>query len=144
MSYNYEEIAQNSDKHPVIFFDGYCNLCNSSVDFIVRHDRKRKFRFASLQSEAAKHLIGDGPIALDDPSSFVLYINQKQKTQSTAALRVLTGLGLPYCLAGIFFIVPRFIRNWAYRKISKNRYAWFGKKETCRLPTEEERGLFYG
>ncbi|MBO6516042.1 MAG: DUF393 domain-containing protein [Bacteroidia bacterium] len=129
-------------EHPILFFDGVCNLCNSSVDFVVRNDKRKHFRFAALQSNTAAKLLGDHSINLDDPSSFILYQNGMIQHKSSAALAVLNKLGFPFSLARIFKVLPLFIRDRVYDLVARNRYRWFGKKETCRFPTEEERGLF--
>ena len=128
--------------HPIIFFDGVCNLCTGSVQFIIKHDPKHYFRFASLQSEIGQQLLKENNLPTEGFGSFILFENGKIFTQSTAALRVtkkLTGLwpGL-----SAFLIVPPFIRNGVYNWIAKNRYKWFRKKEACWIPTPELNGLF--
>lgn len=125
--------------HPVLFFDGVCNLCNSSIDFVVRHDKKRRYRFAPLQGATAAHAI---PTQVDAMDSFVLAENGRIYLRSTAALKVLSGLGGIWSLAKALLWIPAPLRDAVYRLIAKNRYRWFGQKDTCRLPTPEERALF--
>jgi predicted DCC family thiol-disulfide oxidoreductase YuxK len=127
--------------HPVVFFDGVCNLCNRTIDFLVRHDRKRRFRFAPLQGETAKAMIPEH-VATGDYDSFVLVEDGRVSTRSTAALRLLAGLGGLWTLALGLLVVPAPLRDAVYRLIAQNRYRWFGKRSSCRLPTPEERQLF--
>ncbi len=126
----------------ILFFDGHCNLCNNSVDFVITRDKKRVFRFAPLQGETAKDVLGDVNIDLEHPDSFVLSKDNKVYFRSTAALMVARQLGFPWSLTSLFLVVPPFIRDAVYNLIARNRYKWFGRKETCRLPSPEERSLF--
>ena len=126
----------------ILFFDGHCNLCNNSVDFVITRDKKRVFRFAPLQGETAKDVLGDVNIDLEHPDSFVLSKDNKVYFRSTAALMVARQLGFPWSLMSVFLVVPPFIRDAVYNLIARNRYKWFGRKETCRLPSPEERSLF--
>lgn len=137
-----DKIKNEHSSYSILFFDGVCNLCNASVDFVVSKDRNRKFRYAPLQSETAKKVLGNTSINLENPSSFVLYHQGTILRKSSAALKVAQLLGFPLSLVSVFFIIPKFIRDWVYSVIADNRYKWFGKKETCRLPTESERELF--
>jgi len=130
--------------HPthIIFFDGVCNLCNSSVNFIIKRDRKNIFYFASLQSDVAKDILGK-----NYPSSgtfdTILYLeNNKLFTYSTAILRIGKKLPFPYPLFYAFIIVPPFIRNYIYGIISRNRYKWFGKKDQCMIPAPGLKAKF--
>ena len=126
----------------ILFFDGHCNLCNNSVDFVITRDKKRVFRFAPLQGETAKDVLGDVNIDLEHPDSFVLSKDNEVYFRSTAALMVARQLGFPWSLMSVFLVVPPFIRDAVYNLIARNRYKWFGRKETCRLPSPEERSLF--
>jgi predicted DCC family thiol-disulfide oxidoreductase YuxK len=125
---------------PIVFFDGVCNLCSSTVQFIIRHDRKARFRFASLQSDFASAELG--PSGLKHLDSIVLKDNGKLYTRSTAALRIAAKLSFPVNLLYIFIAIPPFIRDRVYQYIAKNRYKWFGKKESCWLPTAELKSRF--
>jgi predicted DCC family thiol-disulfide oxidoreductase YuxK len=129
-------------KHPVILFDGVCNLCSNVVQFIIKHDPKRVFRFASLQSSMAKELLKEYHLPPDELNTFVLIENGKAYTHSTGALRIAKHLKGAWPLAYGFIIVPRFIRDAVYNFISKKRYNWFGKKEDCWIPKQEWTSLF--
>ena len=129
---------------PIILFDGICNLCNSSVDRVIRWDRKKVFRFASLQSEFAKNLLNNTSVNPRDLDSIVYFHQGKVKQKSNAAMAIVLKLGFPYSLLYVFKLVPRFLRNYVYDIVARNRYQWFGEKETCRIPTEEEKSLFMG
>ncbi len=128
--------------HPIIFFDGVCNLCTGSVQFIIKHDPKHYFRFASLQSEIGQQLLQENNLPTEEFGSFILFENGKVYTQSTAALRVAKKLNGLWSLLSVFLIIPSFIRNGVYNWIAKNRYNWFGKKEECWIPTKELNDLF--
>lgn len=127
---------------PVVLFDGVCNLCNASVDFIIRRDRKGRLRFAALQSEAAKAFLGNLNIPESQPDSILFYEEGKLYARSAAVLRIAAYLGFPWILTKVILIIPAFVRDAVYDFIARNRFRWFGKKETCRMPTMEERGRF--
>ncbi|MBI2273675.1 MAG: thiol-disulfide oxidoreductase DCC family protein [Bacteroidetes bacterium] len=129
-------------KNPVIFFDGVCNLCTGSVQFIIKHDPKHYFRFASLQSELGKQFLQQNGLSADTFDSFIVWEQGKYYTESTAALRVARKLNGPWPGLYVFILLPAFIRNSVYRLIARNRYRWFGKKEACWVPTPELNGLF--
>ena len=119
----------------IILFDGICNLCNSAVNFVLKRDKNSVFKFASLQSDAAKKLLKNREVSEIDTGSFVLIDDGKVYTRSTAALRVCKHLSGLWPLMTIFMIVPRFMRDWVYNLISKNRYRWFGKRDACMIPS---------
>ena len=129
-------------KNPIIFFDGVCNLCNTSVQFIIRHDQKKLFRFASLQSGIGQQVLKENKLAEKHFDSFILYENGILYTRSTGALKSVKKLSAPWSWLYILIIVPRFIRDGVYSWIAKNRYRWFGKKEACWLPSPELKNLF--
>jgi len=129
-------------EHPVILFDGICNLCNNSVQYVIKHDPEHIFRFASLQSEYGKTVLANFNLPADNFNSFILLKNGKIYTKSTAALMVAKDLSGIAWLLYAFIIIPPFIRNLVYAIIAKNRYKWFGKQETCWLPTAELKTLF--
>ena len=121
----------------IIFFDGVCHLCNSFVDTVVSLDRSHVFQFAPFQGETAKALLND-----QDRNSLetVIYFEAGVPyRKSSAVIKILTKLGGPYKLLNLGWIIPRFLRDAMYGFVAKNRYAWFGKEETCRIPTPEER-----
>jgi len=138
-----ERVApRQPDEPPIVFFDGVCNLCNSSVNFLIKRDRHRRLRFASLQGETAEQLYQQaGPLPEDGQFwSVMLWDERGLCDRSEAALGIARHLGGLWRLATIFRIVPRPIRDAVYEFIARNRYRWFGKKETCRVPTPAERG----
>jgi len=122
---------------PVILFDGVCNLCNASVAFVIRHDPSAYFKFASLQSEAAQKLLKKSDYPNDIPGSFILIEDEKIFKKSTAALRVAKRLRGMIKLIYLFIIVPAFIRDAVYDFIAKRRYKWFGKRDSCMIPSPE-------
>lgn len=126
----------------IVFFDGVCNLCNNSVDFILKRDPHGKFKFASLQSEAAAELLEQHGVDKDIMHTIVLLKNDKVYFRSNAILEIARDLRNPWPLLYIFKLVPGFIRDVVYKFISNNRYRWFGKRDTCRVPTDEERDRF--
>jgi predicted DCC family thiol-disulfide oxidoreductase YuxK len=130
--------------NPIVLFDGVCNLCNRSVQLILRHDPAGRFRFASLQSPAGQEILGRlgiDPKALD---SILVVEGEHWYRESDAALRVARGLSGPWKMLWALRVIPRPLRDGLYRLIARNRYRWFGKQETCWLPTPELRERFLG
>ena len=119
---------------PIILFDGVCNLCSGSVQFILKRDKEKKFTFASLQSTTGQKLLSQFNLPNDTFNSFVLYQDGRMYTRSTAALKLFQQLR-GWKWVKMFWIVPKFIRDAVYNLIAKNRYKWFGKKNECWLPT---------
>ncbi|MDT0554811.1 thiol-disulfide oxidoreductase DCC family protein [Patiriisocius hiemis] len=132
----------NTENKKIILFDGVCNLCNSSVTFVIKRDAKDVFRFAALQEEPGQKLINQYGIDINKTDSIILIENNKAFTKSTAALRIARHLGGAYPLLYGFMIIPVFIRNWVYDYVAKNRYKWYGKKESCMIPTPELKSKF--
>lgn len=128
----------------VILFDGVCNFCNSSVNFVIRHDKKDRFRFAPLQSDTGKKLLDPFQESTMEMDSVVLIENNRLYKRSTAILRIARGLGGVYLLLYGFMIVPRPLRDAVYDFIGRNRYKWFGKKDSCMIPTEAFKRKFMG
>lgn len=125
----------------IVLFDGVCNFCNGSVNFIIRNDPYKNFKFAALQSEFGieqREKFGIG----DDVDSVVLIEDGKAFMHSTAALKIARALGGIWSLAYIFIIVPDFIRDAAYKLFAENRYKLFGRQDACMLPTPEVRERF--
>ena len=125
--------------YPVLYFDGECNLCNSSVQFILCHDRKGIFRFAQLQSAAAGQLLAGQGITAD---SVVLGYKGKYYIKSDAVLQLCRLLGGRFKLLLAGYILPRFLRNRLYDFIAAHRYRWFGKSDHCMLPRPEWKERF--
>ncbi len=127
----------------IVLFDGVCNLCNASIIYIIKHDKNDMFRFAPLQSDIGKAIINEHGVDMSKTDSILLYQpNKGISIKSSAALRIAMKLGFPRNLLRLFFIVPTFMRNWAYDYIAKNRYKWYGKKESCMIPTPELQAKF--
>jgi predicted DCC family thiol-disulfide oxidoreductase YuxK len=119
----------------IIFFDGECNLCNRSVQVVLKNDPHKKFRFASLQSAYAVSYLKSYGTAPFKSETFIVVENGQIFERSTAALRVAKQLKGLWPLLYVFIIVPRFIRDSIYNIIAKNRYKWFGSTNSCWLPT---------
>jgi predicted DCC family thiol-disulfide oxidoreductase YuxK len=147
----------------IILFDGVCNLCNASVNFIIDHDSKKKFHFTSLQSEFAQSLIinsssenklftpkGIIPLnqemqkELNSLNSIIYFEDNVFYQKSDAALRIARHLDGIYKLISIGKILPTALRDSIYEYIARNRYRWFGKSESCRMPTPELKDRFLG
>lgn len=129
------------NKPNIIFFDGVCNLCNGFVDFVIRNDKHDLFKFASLQSNYAKEILKD--FEIENNLNSVIYIQGKSLfTKSDAALLVLKSLGFPFSLAYLFRFSPRFLRDGIYKIIASNRYLIFGKRMSCRIPSDSEKSRF--
>jgi predicted DCC family thiol-disulfide oxidoreductase YuxK len=129
-------------KQQIILFDGVCNLCNGFVQFVINHDPTAKFKFASLQSEAAEKLIEGFQLPPSRPDSIMLIQNKQLYLESTAALRILrqlTGIW-PVLYAGM--LLPAFVRDAVYKIIARNRYRWFGRQESCMLPSPSLKSRF--
>jgi len=134
----------NIPKHKkLILFDGICNLCNSSVNYVIKHDKNNVFMFAPLQSDVGQQIISKHHIDTKKTDSILLYSEENGiDYKSTAALKIAFHLGFPNRLLSVFFIIPTFIRNWGYDYIAKNRYKWYGKKESCMIPTAALKSKF--
>lgn len=123
-------------------FDGICHLCSGWVRFLLRHDRARRYRFASMQGDAGKRLLREHGIDPDDPSSFLLLREGRAETDSGAVIGVVTGLGGAWRAVGILRFVPRWLRDPAYRWIARHRYRLLGRRATCFLPPAAEASRF--
>ena len=126
----------------VIVFDGVCNFCNATVDFVMRHDPQGKFKFGTLQSEPAQKILSRWGLHTEDFETFLLLEEGRVFTKSTAALKIAKHLTSPWFLLVMFRIVPRTIRDGIYDFICRRRYRWMGKRDTCRVPSSAERERF--
>lgn len=126
----------------IVLFDGICNFCNSSVNFIIARDKNDVFKFAALQSDKGIELQKKFSFDPGVLSSIILIDDNKSFTRTSAALRIAKELGFPWYLFYPLLIVPPFLRNIAYNILAHYRYKWFGKREACRVPTPEERAKF--
>jgi predicted DCC family thiol-disulfide oxidoreductase YuxK len=130
------------DSRKIVLFDGVCNLCNSTVQFILKRDKKKQFVFSSLQGKTGTALMQQFGLPEGVYNSFMLVENGKLYTRSAGALRVLKLLGGGWRLLYAFIIIPTFIRNAVYNWIARNRYKWFGKEESCWLPLPQWKDRF--
>ena len=121
----------------LILFDGVCNLCNGSVKFILKHDSKDVFRFAALQSEMGQKLCSKLKIDTNVTDTVIVIEGEKFWTRSDAALRVFRKLPRLWPALYGLVVVPKFIRNFVYNIIARNRYRWFGKRNSCMIPNDE-------
>ncbi len=132
---------------PIILFDGVCNLCNSAVQWVIERDTDRRFRFASLQSDAARREL-ERVLSRDEiealPDSVVLLDADGVHTRSAAALRIACGLGRRFSWLRLGFALPRPIRDAIYDLIARNRYRWFGRRDSCMTPTPDLAARFLG
>ena len=126
----------------IILFDGVCNFCNFWVDFIIKRDKDEIFKFASLQSDAGKTIAEKFLINRQDIDSIILIKGENYFIKSEAALEVVKELKSIWKIFYLLKVIPRPLRDFIYDLIAKNRYAIFGKRDTCRVPTEEEKGKF--
>ena len=126
----------------VVIFDGVCNLCNRSVQFILNHESTPKLKFVPLQSAAGSRIMRLHGFSPEDVRTFVLVLAGKPYIKSDAAIQISKFLRSPWSLLGAIRIVPRPIRNWGYDLVARNRYRWFGRTESCMVPTPEFRARF--
>lgn len=133
----------STDAGPILVFDGVCALCSRSVQFVLRHDRDKIYRFATTQSNAGKALMREHGLDPDAPLSVLLVDGGLGYTESTAMLRVLAGFGGVWQALSVGLrLVPRFLRDPVYRWIARHRYSWFGQREVCYLPDPAQAARF--
>jgi predicted DCC family thiol-disulfide oxidoreductase YuxK len=125
-----------------ILFDGVCNLCNSSVNWVIDHDKKGLFSFASLQSEFGKRRAKELGLGEDYMDTIVFDDEGTLYTQSSAVIKVLRYMGGVYSASIFLLLIPTFIRDFVYKTVANNRYKWFGKRDVCRVPTPELKARF--
>ena len=124
-------MMQLPPNRPVVLFDGICNLCNSSVRFILKHDTREQFLFSSLQSDASEKLLLHLNYKIRQMNSILLVENGQIHEKSDAVLKIASGMRFPWNLAAVFRILPQKLRDTIYDYVAKNRYKWFGKKDNC-------------
>lgn len=136
------EIPDQHAGHPILLFDGVCNLCNSFVQFVIQRDPEAIFRFAPLQSEIGRELSARAGLPLDELNTVVLYHNDRFYIHSDVALQVVRRLpGFWSVLYGLN-VLPKSLRDSIYNWIARNRYRWFGKRESCMMPTPDLKRRF--
>ena len=126
----------------VLIFDGVCNLCAHSVKFILNHESEPVLRFVPLQSSAGARLMREFGFSTDDAKTFVLVSGGRSYVKSDAAIRVAGYLRGIWRVLGVIRIFPRPVRDWAYDVVARNRYRWFGRTESCMVPTADLRARF--
>lgn len=126
----------------LILFDGDCNVCNRSVQFVLQRDPGGRFRFASLQSAAGQAALAAAGFEGEVPDTIILITAGRVWLRSGAVLRIARGLGFPWWVFSVFLLVPAVIRDWFYKLFAARRYRWFGRAENCLVPTPEVRARF--
>lgn len=128
----------------IILFDGVCNLCNGFVHFVIKREKSDIFKFAALQSDQAIELLAQYDLISTDMKSVILIDTGRNKafTESSAVLHIFGNLKGLFPLLQLFFIIPKFIRDFVYQQIAVNRYRWFGKQNSCMIPTPELKKKF--
>lgn len=139
---DYSKLASIPTDKPILLFDGVCNLCNGFVQFVIQRDPAGTIRFASLQSEAGQTLLRAAQMPAEELSTVVLYENGRFYTHSDVPLLVVRKFGGAWPLLYGFVIIPKFIRDSIYNWIARNRYRWFGKRESCMIPTPNLKARF--
>ena len=137
-----DPIATAQAEGPIVLYDGVCGLCDRSVQLILRHDRRGRFRFAALQSEVGKALLERFGLPVEELDSVVLVEDGRAWRKSRAALRIARGMDAPWPLLWPLMIVPRPVADFFYDRVAKNRYRIFGKLDACMLPPPEVRARF--
>lgn len=137
----------DADPRAIIVFDGVCVLCNGWVRFLLRHDRRQRYRFAAMQGDAGRRLLADNGLDPDDPVSFLLVEydrgpSPRVSTDTDAMRRVLTGLGGVWRLGAMSALLPRRVRDPLYRWLARNRYRWFGRHDPCMVPDPAQAHRF--
>ena len=131
---------------PIVLFDGVCNLCAGAVRFVIRRDRRGRFRFAALQSDTGRRILTaarvETPGSGEPPQSLILFAGGKVYRSSTAALLILAGLGRAWPFVATLLVIPAPLRNLVYRFVARNRYHWFGRKTVCEVPQTDEGWRF--
>ncbi len=127
---------------PVILFDGECNLCNWAVNFVLHKDRREIFLFSPVQSDSGREILSKLGLSNREVETIYLLENDKVYSKSTAVLRIWGKLPYPWKLLVAFIIVPKCIRDIIYDVIARNRYGWFGKANSCGIPSEREKSRF--
>lgn len=128
----------------VILFDGVCRLCSTWARFVIRFDRELHFKLATVQSEEGQAILSFFGLPLDEYETMLLVEGDRWYAKSDAFLRVVRRLPFPWPLLTCFRLIPSCLRDWVYDRIARNRYRWFGKYDTCRVPSATEQRRFLG
>ncbi|MEC9342414.1 MAG: DCC1-like thiol-disulfide oxidoreductase family protein [Pseudomonadota bacterium] len=145
--YSYREdpaVPAFADDRPVAIFDGMCVFCSRGARLLMRIDRNRKFRFMAAQSPPGEALFRHYGLVGDDYETMILLEGGRLWQKSDASIRILRGLGLPWSILSVFGWLPRALRDRAYDTLARNRYRWFGRRETCFVPARSDADRFVG
>ncbi len=134
--------APPATNHPVVLFDGVCNLCNGVVQFLIPRDPSGRLRFASLQSDAGQSLLERHGLPTEDFDSIVLVDGDRVYEKSDAVLRIAALLGWPYRIAAVGRVIPASVRDRLYDVVADNRYGWFGRTDRCMVPDDDVSDRF--
>jgi len=134
----------DTSKHPILFFDGLCNLCNGYIQFVIKRDPDSRFRFAALQSDFAKEYFKEDPALIKDVHTVIMVEDGKRYSHSDVGLRMCAHLGGLWPILQVLKYLPKGFRDSIYNWVAKNRYRWFGKKDSCMIPTPELQARFLG
>ena len=137
-----EEQLKGFNNRNIILFDGVCNLCHGFVQFVIRNEKNNDLEFGSLQSPVGKKVLGEFNVQLENLDTIVFITNNKVFLKSSAVFQIFKFLKIPYSYFDILHILPLKISNYFYDKIAKNRYSFFGKRQTCWIPTEKLKSKF--
>ena len=139
MQYNIDSITQQYD---IILFDAICVICNGWAKFLIQHDQHQKFKLASVQSPLGEAILKHYGMSTEHYSTMVVILNGQRYLESTALLKVMQHLGLPFSLMNSGYLMPRPLRDFLYRRIALNRYQLFGTTDQCLLPSAENKQHF--
>lgn len=140
---NFQTLRKYNSEHLIVLFDGVCNFCNSTINFIIKNDTNKRLRFTTQQSTTGKNLISE--LTLHNKDESIIFIeNGKISTQASAIFNICKYLNWPFKIFYLLAFIPGFISNPIYRFIARNRYKWFGKKEQCMIPTTDIKERFIG
>jgi predicted DCC family thiol-disulfide oxidoreductase YuxK len=132
----------NYSKHNIIIFDGLCNLCSTSVKFVIKRDSGKIFKFLPIQSKKANEIAGNFNIEFEGANTVILIKDNQVYYKSDAALKIIRELNYPWKVFYFFKFIPKFVRDKIYSLIANNRYRWFGKRDTCMIPNEDIQSRF--
>jgi predicted DCC family thiol-disulfide oxidoreductase YuxK len=141
-AFSFQPLTDAIQQQAVILFDGVCNFCNGTVNFLLRQDKKKRFRFAALQSEAGQKLLAQYGLPKENLDTFILLDRGNVYKRSTAVLRVGNKLPWYWQWTRVFWLAPKFLRDGVYNLVAKNRYKWFGKKDACMVPAPGVKSRF--
>lgn len=137
-----ETVPEFEDDHPIMVFDGYCGLCSGFIDFILKHDPNGALKFLPAQSEIGESLFAHYGLKSTDYDTVLLIENGQLYTKMKASLKIIIGMGGIWRVAALGLLLPKFLANPLYDVIARNRIKWFGARDTCRLPTANEKTRF--